>query len=131
VDLHCGAGNKLFYRLDNLAPPAAIRLSYHPDKFAEDGQRDRNELGRPQQFAGEFLLLGIVADRSTHQNVGIDGDPQSSPAQPFSIISFISSIVSGFVPGRFRSPMKFSIEPAGSAARNSSRPFGSRSTSIF
>lgn len=83
-----------------------------------------------QQFRRAARLLAIVEDRNPHEDVCIDRDSQSSAAQPLAMTLLISSIVRGLVPGRYRAPMKSSIEPVG-FARTSMRPFGSMSTSTF
>lgn len=125
-----GAGQGSEYTRDIGRAPPVSAVEY-PAQFAQNGYGQGNQPGVLEQVFGDPSLVGIVFDDDPDKNVGVGRDFHSSPAQPFAMASFISSIDIGLWPSRLNMPKTSEILPFAGTGLSLIPPPGSLSISSF
>lgn len=67
--------------------------SQYPGEFAEYGHRYRDHCRLFEKPSGCLRLRLVILHGNPDEQVGVGRDVQSSPAQPFAMMSFISSML--------------------------------------
>lgn len=109
----------------------AVESVEDPAEFAKRGQGNSDQFRFRQDPLGPGALDRIIFGYDANKNIGVSRDLHSSPAHPLAMISFISSIETGFRPSRFSMPKASEIRPWDCSAITSIRPLGSLWTVIF
>lgn len=114
--------------MGELPPTDLEALDQHPGEFAQGRQGQGDELCSIELRSRQRALDLVIVGNGANQYVRVSDDLHSSPAQPFPMISFISSMLIGLRPSRFNMPKTSEIFPLGCIAWISMRPSGSFST---
>ena len=75
VKVDIGAVSQISDRCGDLTDAAAIAPQQHPDELTQHRQRHRDDFGTRQHVGRDPRLERVILDGSTHQYVGISGDP--------------------------------------------------------